>query len=53
MKQDITKPWQYDTEGPFDFIIHAASIASPKVYRTYPLETVETNVSGLRHMLDL
>lgn len=53
VKQDITKPWQHNAEGPFDFIIHAASIASPKVYRAYPLETVETNVSGLRHMLDL
>ena len=29
VRQDITKPWQYDSEGPFDFIIHAASIASP------------------------
>lgn len=53
VKQDITKPWQHDAEGPFDYIIHAASIASPQVYRAYPLETVETNVSGLRHMLDL
>jgi dTDP-glucose 4,6-dehydratase/UDP-glucuronate decarboxylase len=53
VKQDITQAWQYDTEGPFDFIIHAASIASPQVYRRYPLETVDTNVSGLRHMLDL
>jgi dTDP-glucose 4,6-dehydratase/UDP-glucuronate decarboxylase len=53
VRQDITKPWPHDTEGLFDFIIHAASIASPKVYRQYPLETVDTNVSGLRHMLDL
>jgi dTDP-glucose 4,6-dehydratase/UDP-glucuronate decarboxylase len=37
----------------FDFIIHGASIASPKVYRQYPLETLDTNISGLRHMLEL
>ncbi len=53
VRQDITKPWQHNSEGSFDFIIHAASIASPKVYRRYPLETLDTNVSGLRHMLDL
>ena len=53
VRQDITKPWQDSEEGRFDYIIHAASIASPKVYRKYPLETLDTNVSGLRHMLDL
>lgn len=53
VRQDITKPWQDIAGGRFDFIIHAASIASPKVYRKYPLETVDTNVSGLRHMLEL
>lgn len=49
---DITQPWP-EAEAPFDFIIHGASIASPKVYRQYPLETFDTNVFGLRHMLDL
>jgi UDP-glucuronate decarboxylase len=34
------------------FIIHAASIASPKFYRKFPLETIDANVTGLRHMLD-
>ncbi len=53
VRQDITKPWQHSEEGRFDYIIHAASIASPKVYRKYPLETLDTNVSGLRHMLEL
>lgn len=35
-----------------DFVIHAASIASPTFYRQYPLETVDANVWGLRHLLD-
>ncbi len=35
-----------------DFIIHAASIASPTFYRMYPLETIDANVQGLRHMLE-
>lgn len=36
-----------------DFIIHAASIASPTFYRRFPLETIDTNVNGTRHLLDL
>ncbi len=36
-----------------DFIIHAASIASPIFYREYPIETMDANVHGLRQILDL
>lgn len=36
----------------FDYIIHAASIASPMHYRMYPIETMDTNVNGLRLLLD-
>lgn len=53
IKQDITQPWPDSGAERFDFIIHGASIASPKVYRQYPLETLDTNISGLRHMLEL
>lgn len=53
IRQDITKPWPDGETERFDFIIHGASIASPQVYRKYPLETLDTNISGLRHMLDL
>lgn len=35
-----------------NFIIHAASIASPIFYRTYPLETIDANIWGLRSLLD-
>ena len=35
-----------------DFIIHAASIASPIYYRIYPLETMDANVTGLRNLLE-
>lgn len=35
-----------------NFIIHMASIASPTFYRRYPLETVDSNIWGLRHLLD-
>ena len=35
-----------------DFIIHAASIASPIFYRKYPIETMDANVIGLRNLLN-
>lgn len=35
-----------------DIIIHMASIASPTFYRTYPIETVDANITGLRRLLD-
>jgi nucleoside-diphosphate-sugar epimerase len=38
--------------GPFHYVIHAASIASPVFYRQYPLETMDSNVNGLRMLLE-
>jgi len=38
---------------PVDWIIHGAGIASPPFYRRFPLETIDVNVNGTRHMLDL
>lgn len=43
----------YVPECAVDWIIHGASIASPSFYRRYPLETIDANVSGTRHMLEL
>jgi UDP-glucuronate decarboxylase len=40
------------TEENFDFIIHAASIASPFFYRLHPIKTMDTNVNGLRSILN-
>lgn len=36
-----------------DYILHAASIASPTWYRQFPLETIDINVTGTRRLLDL
>lgn len=36
----------------FAYIIHAASIASPIYYRKFPIETMDANVNGLRHLLE-
>lgn len=51
LKFDITKdlPVEFDD---VDYVIHAASIASPPVYRQYPLETIDANITGIRNVLD-
>lgn len=35
-----------------DYIIHLASIASPIYYRKYPVDTIDSNVWGLRALLE-
>jgi dTDP-glucose 4,6-dehydratase/UDP-glucuronate decarboxylase len=50
-KYDVIEPLPNDM-GDFQFIIHAATIASPIYYRRHPIETMDANVYGLRHLLD-
>ena len=47
--KDIIRPGKLPAA---DFIIHAASIASPIFYRKHPLETMDANVIGLRNLLE-
>lgn len=51
VKHDITAPVPEDF-GPYEYIIHAASIASPIYYRQHPIATMDANVDGLRNLLD-
>jgi dTDP-glucose 4,6-dehydratase/UDP-glucuronate decarboxylase len=51
LRHDVTVP--FDPAKAVDWIIHGASIASPTLYRRYPLETIDVNVTGTRHMLEL
>jgi nucleoside-diphosphate-sugar epimerase len=51
LRHDITDPLPDDL-GQLDYIIHAASIASPIYYRKYPIETMDANVNGLRLLLE-
>lgn len=51
VKHDISKPLPLDMDD-FQYIIHAASIASPTYYRKYPIETMDANVNGLRSLLE-
>lgn len=49
--QDIREPLPSDMPD-FDYIIHAAGIASPTYYRMHPIETMDANITGLRTLLD-
>ena len=50
-RHNIIDPLPADI-GDVDYIIHAASIASPIYYRKNPIETMDANVNGLRYLLD-
>lgn len=50
-KHDMRNPLPKDI-GSYEYIIHAASIASPIYYRKYPIETMDANVNGLRSLLE-
>ncbi|MET0588134.1 MAG: NAD-dependent epimerase/dehydratase family protein [Novosphingobium sp.] len=51
MRHDISTPLDVDEQ--VHWIVHGASIASPTVYRQFPLETISANVDGTRHLLEL
>ena len=51
VRHDIRNPLSSDTPD-FQFIIHGASIASPTYYRMEPIATMDTNVNGLRNLLE-
>jgi len=48
---DVVQPLPPGTPD-FDYVVHAAGIASPPFYRRYPIETMDANVIGLRNLLD-
>jgi UDP-glucuronate decarboxylase len=51
VRHDITNPLPRDIVD-FQYIVHAASIATPIFYRRYPIETMDANVNGLRFLLE-
>lgn len=50
-QQDVDKFWLPDEK--IDFIIHAASHASPKFYGSDPVGTILPNVIGTRNLLEI
>ena len=39
--------------GPFDLVLHLASLASPMEYLKYPIETLESGSTATRNMLEI
>ena len=48
---DIIKP--LSISGPIDAVVNMASLASPKDYLQYPIETLQVGSIGTQHMLEL
>jgi dTDP-glucose 4,6-dehydratase/UDP-glucuronate decarboxylase len=51
VEHDIRDPLPEEIDD-FEFVVHAAGIASPTYYRMHPIETMDANVNGLRSLLD-
>jgi dTDP-glucose 4,6-dehydratase/UDP-glucuronate decarboxylase len=51
LKHDVREPLPDDIED-FDYVVHAAGIASPTYYRRHPIETMDANIYGLRSLLE-
>ena len=48
---DVTQP--VEVKGKFDHVWHLASLASPKFYLKYPIETLESGSTATRNMLEV
>ena len=54
VQHDVIRPLADPAfDEPFDYVIHAAGIASPFYYRKFPLETLEVTTTGTRNLLEL
>lgn len=51
LRQDVKEPLEIG--GDVDYIIHAASIASPVFYNRLRLETIDAGIYGTRNLLEL
>jgi len=51
LEQDISK--KFEINDSIDYIIHAASIASPPTYRKFPIKTVDVNYQGTKNLLEI
>jgi UDP-glucuronate decarboxylase len=51
IEQDVSQP--LPELGAVDYIVHAASQASPKFFRDDPVGTIAANVAGTAHLLQL
>jgi nucleoside-diphosphate-sugar epimerase len=50
VKYDVMQPLQSNVR--FDYIIHAASNASPNFFSQKPVEVIKSNIDGVAHLVD-
>lgn len=50
VKYDVMQPLECDVN--FDYVIHAASNASPNFFAQKPVEVIKSNVNGVAHLMD-
>ena len=50
VKYDVMQPLVCDVN--FDYIIHAASNASPNFFAQKPVEVIKSNIDGVSHLMD-
>ncbi len=50
VKADVTQPLAGDTC--YDYIIHAASNASPNFFQQQPVEVIKSNINGVEHLME-
>lgn len=50
LKFDVTKQYSFDEK--FDFIIDSAGASSPLLYSQKPVEVMESNILGVKNLLD-
>lgn len=53
VKYDANDELNIDLKGSIDFVIHAASNASPNLYNDFPVETMKSNFLGMMNLLEL
>ena len=50
LKGDVERPLPFDVT--FDYIVHAASNASPNFFQQQPVEVVKANINGVEHLME-
>ena len=50
IQADVTKPLPVEEE--VHYILHAAGLASPVYYKKFPLETIESAITGVKNLLE-
>ncbi|MBU5368237.1 MULTISPECIES: NAD-dependent epimerase/dehydratase family protein [Enterococcus] len=53
VQYDANDALNIDLKGTVDFVIHAASNASPNLYNDFPVETMKSNFLGMMNILEL